>query len=65
MRELAPDVSLPYEVELVLPSRLDDLPAVRSFLAETAARLHPQAGDFQLAVLVDEICQLLSGDLGV
>ena len=57
MRGLAPEDLLPYEVELVLPSRLEDLPAVRSFLAETASRLHPQAADFQLAMLVDEICQ--------
>lgn len=55
--DLAPEDALPYEVELVLPSRLEDLPVVRTFVAETAARLHPRAGDFQLAMLVDEICQ--------
>lgn len=57
MRGLAPEDQLPYAFELVLPSRIDDLPAVRTFLAETAGRLHPHAADFQLAMLVDEICQ--------
>jgi anti-sigma regulatory factor (Ser/Thr protein kinase) len=57
MRGLAPEAKLPYEVELVLPSRIDDLPAVRTFLAETASGLHPGAGDFHLAMLLDEICQ--------
>lgn len=55
--KLAPEDRLPYEVELILPSRLDDLPAVRGFVADTAARLHPHAADFHLAMLIDEICQ--------
>lgn len=55
--ELSPARTLPYALELVLPSRLEDLPAVRGFLADAVRRLHPQARDFELAILVDEICQ--------
>lgn len=48
---------LPHEAELVLPSRIEDLPAVRSFLSDQARRLHPGAQEFELNVLVDELCQ--------
>ena len=57
LTELCPGEALPYEVELVLPSRIEDLPALRGFLSDTARRLHPGAREFELSILVDEICQ--------
>lgn len=53
---LAPEGRV-FRVELTLPSRVEDLPAVRGYLLDRHHQAHGEAEAFEVGILIDELCQ--------